>query len=367
MTKAPLDNVVKREKYQADARTLPHRIPFMLRDKRPTMRDVADEAGVSFKTVSRVINDEGGVSKDLTAQVDQAVKKLGYRPDHRARELRQVGSKAATIGFVLVDVANPFFSQLLRGIEEVASTRDCLVLAGSTDGSEEREHKLIDELVGRRVDGLIVVTSSSDTSTLESEIERGTPVVFVDIEPDLPNIDVVRSDHVEGAVLATKHLIDLGHTDVAYFGDDPAVYSAGLRLEGFLKAMTAAGLDVPTERILTGSHTEDAWHKLVLTHLRANPAPTAVFSAQNYVTIGTARALHDLGLRSTVAQVGFDEIELASMLQPGLTVVPQRPRELGRRAAELLFGRVDGSTSPGQRQILTSPIRPNGSGEIRPL
>jgi LacI family transcriptional regulator len=330
------------------------------------LRDVAAAAGVSIKTASRVVNGEPLVSPELVARVNEAVEALGYRPDQRARLLRSAGSRPVTIGFVLVDVANPFFSTILRGIEEVATHRDCLVLAGSTEGSAERQHQLVEAFVERRVDGLIVVDSSPDGGPIGSEIRRGTPVVFIDLEPGLEAVDLVRSDHYAGARSATEHLLGHGHTDIAYLGDDPRIFSARQRLAGFSDAVASAGIDVAPRRILTGSRTEDEWHEAALTYFGTRPRPTAVLSAQNYVTLGTVRALHDLGLHRSVAQVGFDDVELADVVDPGITVLPQRPRILGRRAAEILFARIGGDRGPARREIIRSPLIVRGSGEIRP-
>lgn len=334
--------------------------------RRPTMRDVALSAGVSFKTVSRVVNEEGGVSPDLAKRVADAIVQLGYRPDGRARHLRQGGTTTGAIGFILVDVANPFFSSILRGIEEVARGHDTLVLAGSTDGLVAREDQLVEAFISRRVDGLIVVPSGSGVGALRTEIERGTPVVFLDLEPNDLAVDLVRSDHRGGALTATRHLLAHGHTDVAFIGDDPTIFSAGHRLDGFLAAMAEAGITVPTHRIVTGRHSSETWRTIVADHLRRPTPPTAIFTAQNFITVGAAHALHDLGLHWTVAHIGFDDIELADIIQPGISVVPQRPRELGHLAAEQLFRRIDGDRSEPIRDIIDSPVIARGSGEIRP-
>lgn len=334
--------------------------------RRPTMRDVAERAGVSFKTVSRVVNGEAGVSPELTARVEQAVADLDYRPDHRARLLRSAGAGAGTIGFVLVDVANPFSGNLLRGIEEIATERNSLVLAGSSEGSPERVHQLIEAFVGRRVDGLIVVSSEAGSGPLRSELERGTPVVFLDLEPDVEGIDLVRSDHYRGAVIAVEHLIAHGHTDIAYFGDDPGIFSGGLRLEGYRDAMSAAGLTAPEDRIVTGTHSVEVWFDIVRSHLNTNGPPSAMFTAQNYVTLGAVQALHDADLQHRVALVGFDEVELGAVVDPAITVIPQHPRQLGRRAAEVLFDRIGGRNGPPIRDVLSFPLVPRGSGEVAP-
>ncbi len=338
----------------------------MTTERRPTLRDVADRAGVSFKSVSRVVNRERGVSAELRARVEAAIDELGYRPDHRARLLRRGGVKASTIGFVLVDVANPFFSSLLRGIEEEATTRDCLVLAGSTGGSASREHQLIEAFVGRRVDGLIVVTSETESGPLQSELARGTPVVFLDLEPDEDNVDLVRSDHHAGSLTATRHLLDHGHTDIAYYGDDATIFSARLRRQGYLDAMTAAGLDPSPRRQTTASRTTEQWHEFIHDQLSSDEPPSAMFTAQNFVTLGAVQALHDLELQRSVALVGFDDVDLAAVVQPGITVVAQQPRELGRRAAAVLFDRIGGETGPPVREIVATSLIARGSGELPP-
>lgn len=335
-------------------------------NRRPTLRDVAGHAGVSFKTVSRVVNGEGGVSEDLASRVAEAVEALGYRPDDRARHLRQNGAHTGAIGFVMVDVANPFFSSILRGIEEVARVRDCLVLAGSTDGDIERQDQLIEAFVDRRVDGLIVVPSGESLGSLKREIERGTPVVFLDLEPTGVVADLVRSDHFGGAVAATEHLIAHGHRDIAFFGDHPSVFSAGQRLAGFTAAMEHAGLQIGEHRVLTGHLYPAAWRAAIREQLERFPLPSAIFTAQNFVTVGGVEALNDLGLRTQIAQIGFDDLELADVVEPGISVVPQRPWELGRRAAELLFRRLDGEAGAPIRDVLADAIVARGSGEIPP-
>jgi len=330
------------------------------------MRDVADRAGVSFKTVSRVVNGEAGVSVDLAQRVQAAVAELGYELDHRAQGLRRASSRSSTIGFVLVDVANQFFGSLLRGIDEVASARGSLVLSGSTDRDPEREHQLIRAFVGRRVDGLIVVYSGSEVERLETDTARGMPVVFLDLEPDNTTADLVRSDHYGGAKMATRHLLEGGHTDIAYFGDDSTISSATLRRRGFLDAMHEAGINVPQGRIVEGSRRHDQWRAIATEQLGSASPPTAVFSAQNIITVGTVLALHELNLQHCIAQVGFDDVDLARVVEPGITVVPQDPLYLGRRAAERLFDRIDGDRGPQAKEIVASDLIIRGSGEIRP-
>jgi LacI family transcriptional regulator len=334
--------------------------------RRPTLHDVALEAGVSFKTVSRVVNGEKNVSAELAQRVEAAIATLGYRPDARARHLRQHATSSGAIGFVLVDVANPFFSAILRGIEDVARRMNCLVLSGSSDGDPERQNQLVREFIARRVDGLIVVPVADDSGTLDHEIERGTAVVFIDLEPSRLNADVVRSDHIGGAQTATQHLLDIGHRDIAFFGDASEVFSASQRLAGFQSTMHQVGLDVPDHRVITGHYGPAEWYDFAVDYLAGPSLPTAIFSAQNFVTVGVTQALHKLGLQHTIAQVGFDDVELAAAIVPGITVVPQNPSDLGRRAAETLFERIEDASRPLVHDIVPSALMCRGSGEIPP-
>lgn len=330
------------------------------------MRDVAELAGVSFKTVSRVVNDEGGVRDELVSRVNAAVVELDYRPDERARRLRSGATTTGTIGFALADVANPFFSSVMRGIEDVTRAHGVLMLAASTDGDQEREDQVVQAFVARRVDGLIVVSSGSAAGPLAAELDRGTPIVFLDLEPERLRGDLVRSDHHGGAMRATEHLIAHGHRDIAFFGDDLGIFSARLRLEGYREAMAAAGLTVDEDRIVTGSHDIDSWRHITIDYLRRPDPPTALFTAQNLVSLGAVGALHELGLEERIAMVGFDDIALADAIRPAVSTVPQNPRELGRIAAVQLLQRIGGSAAPTARHVMTADVVARGSGEIRP-
>jgi LacI family transcriptional regulator len=334
--------------------------------RRPTVHDVAHRANVSFKTVSRVVNREVGVSPTLIARVEVAIAELGYRPDDRARRLRTSQSRTGVIGFILVDVSNPFFSSILRGIEEIARKHDYLVLSGSTDGDPARQDQLIAAFVARRVDGMIVVPAGDQLGPLETELKRGTPTVLVDLDVATAKVDLLRSDHEGGARTATEHLLRHGHRDIAFFGSPTRIFSAQLRQNGFRSAMHAAGLVVPDHRVVTGYHSPEEWHAIIADYLVETPRPTAIVTAQNFISLGALYALHQLGLHNVIAQVGFDDLELGPLVSPGLTVVPQSPLLIGRRSAELLFRRLDGLAEGPIQEVLKSELIERGSGEIRP-
>jgi LacI family transcriptional regulator len=336
--------------------------------RRPTMRDVAIAAGVSVKTVSRVVNNEDAVRPEVALRVRHAIDALGYEPDHRAQNLRRGGRRTSTIGFVLVDVANPFFSAIYRGLEDVAWDAGYVVLAGSSDGATDRGQAILRTLISRRVDGLVVVPSGEDHVVIAAEMARGTPVVLLDLEAgDLSDVDVVRSDHRGGARVAIEHLLRHDHRDIAFLGDDDTIFSAAQRKRGFLDAMGAAGLTARDEWMIVGpagpARASAAVHSLMAV---PGGRPTALFSAQNFITLGAVQALHDLALQHEIALVGFDDVDLAAAVDPALTVIPQQPTELGRMAGELLLERLGGHAGPARRRIVESQLITRGSGEIRP-
>ena len=328
------------------------------------MRDVAREAGVSLKTVSRVVNEEPGVTAALTDRVSAAVHRLGYQPDDRARFLRRTETSSKSLGYVQMDVANPFFSSIFRGLEDVARAEGHLVLAGSSDGDPEREEALVKAFIARRVDGLILVSCHPDLGFLTAEIQLGTPVVFVDHRPAANLGDVIHTDHHGGAVAATRHLLDHGHRDIAFLGDSTAFFSAAERRRGFCDVMANAGLDTPwLHSGLTGPPEAEARTVALLAGERQ---PTALFTAQNFVTIGAVRALHRLGLQHDVALVGFDDVEFSELVEPRISVVRQEPRTLGRLAGERIYARLAGDRAPAASTILPASVLARGSGEIRP-
>jgi LacI family transcriptional regulator len=333
--------------------------------RRPTMKEVAAVAGVSLSTVSRVVNGEE-VRADLTARVQDAVEMLGYRRDHTASTLRRADRMSATIGLIIDDVGNPFFSVIHRGVEEVAREHGVLVFVGSSDEDPVREHELADAFGARGVDGLILVPSGTDQSYLQRERRAGTGIVFVDRPPRLFDADAVLSDNAAGARLAVAHLVAAGHRRIAFLGDRPEIYTAAERLRGYREAIAAAGLPYD-ERIVMGEILSTTGGYAAARELWSAPEPpTALFSSQNLITIGAVRALAELGLHGRVALVGFDDVPLSDAVRPGLTVVAQDPAALGRTAAERLFARLDGETSPAREVVLPVSLIERGSGEIAP-
>ena len=329
------------------------------------MRDVAALAGVSFKTVSRVVNEEPGVSPELVRRVRDAVTMLGYRHNMAARSLRRADRRTAAIGLLLEDVANPFSSALHRAIEDVARERDLLVFAGSSDEDPVRERDLLDALVSRRVDGLIAAPVTDGADNLHAAHRLGKPVVFVD-RPGPGECDCVLTDNREAARAAVEHLIGHGHRRVAFLGDLPSIFTAATRHAGYLEALAAAGLPADPALVRHGVHGIAAAERVTRDLLSSPQPPTALFTGQNLITIGAIRGLQRLGLHHRVALVGFDDIDLADLLDPGVTVMAQDPARMGRLAATILLERLDGRRGPARSHLVPARLIPRGSGEIAP-
>ena len=335
---------------------------------RATLRDVAAMAGVSMKTVSRVVNGENGVTPQKVDAVRQAVSRLDYRPNVSASALRRSSGRTAAIGTVLEDLANPFSSALLRAVEDVANERRVLILAGSVDEDQQRERALVRAFTERRVDGLIVAPVGEDQGYLRAEMEAGTPLVFVDRQPQGLLADCVLSDNEAGARQAVHQLADVGHRRIAYLGDLALIPTAEQRFAGYQRACLERGLPLDPAHIVHDLHTVDdaARATTALLRGRSDAAPTALFASQNLVTIGAITALQDLGLENSVALIGFDDFPLADLLKPRVSVIAQNPAEMGRVAAELLFQRLDGDRGRPQRILLPTTTVLRGSGEISP-
>ncbi|MBU3062641.1 LacI family transcriptional regulator [Nocardia sp. NEAU-G5] len=331
-----------------------------------TMREVAALAGVSIKTVSRVVRGEPGVSPELAARVTDAAAMLDYRHNLAASTLRGHGQKTAAIGLVLMDVANPFASALHRAVEDFAHGRGTLVFAVSSDENPGRQREVLDALLSRRVDGLIVMPVGTDHGMLIHEQRRGTPVVFVDRLPAAAEIDSVTVDNRAGARRAIEHLAAQGHRRIAYLGDLHTIWTAAQRYAGYVEGLACTGIALDPTLICADLHNPDAAEAAVDALLSRPDRPTALFSAQNLVTVGVLRALQKRGLHRDIALVSFDDLPLAELLTPALTAVTQDPAVIGRTAAELLFARLDGDQSPPRRRVVPTRLLVRGSGEIPP-
>jgi LacI family transcriptional regulator len=324
------------------------------------MVDVAHTAGVSLKTVSRVINSEPGVRSATIKKVLDAAAALRYERNDLAASLRH-GARSFTLGLIIEDLANPFYSAVAQAVEESARERSSLLITASAWEDQSRERELVTALLRRRVDALLVVPAGADHRYIQ-DAGFDTKTVFLDRPPAKTKADTVLVDNAVGARRAVDHLLAGGHNRIAFLGDDLRLYTARERLAGYRRAFKTAGVPIPPELVLVGKSTSsDA--ELATSQLLGLPRkqrPTAIFTGNNRCTIGALHALNSK--RKRIALVGFDDFELADLLE--VTVVRTNPYRIGQLAAELAFSRIDGDNRRPQRVIVPTELIPRGSGEI---
>ena len=325
------------------------------------MNDLAMAAGVSLKTVSRVINGEPGVTEVTMKKVETAIESLGYARNDLAASLRS-GLRSNTVGLVIEDVANPFYALVAQAVEDTAREHECLLITTSAREDPARERELVTALLRRRVDALLIVPAGPDHRYIARAGFVGH-TVFLDRPPVRTDADMVLIDNALGAKRATAHLLGHGHRRVAIVGDTRELHTAGERLDGYMRTLAGAGLEHKDELISMGHSTSESARAAVgrLMALPPDRRPTAIFAANNRCTIGAMHALQ--GRRVKVALVGFDDFELADLL--GVTVVRTDPYRLGQVAAEIAFGRIDGDEQAPQQVVLPVDLVARGSGEIR--
>jgi LacI family transcriptional regulator len=305
-----------------------------------TMRDVAAHAGVSAKTVSRVVNNDRYVSTDVRERVERAIAELRYVPNMLAVSFRT--GRDAAIGVAVPGVADPFFAGIIDAVEREASRRGAAVIVTSVGWEPTHEQRSIEAVLHRRVSGMIICPVGPDMSFLRPWQTR-TPLVFVDRVPGRLVADAVVQDDIGGGRELTAHLISHGHRRIAFLGDD--VVTGKLRLEGCRQAVTAAGLS-PGERLVHLGEVDATTVTVALRRILAEPdPPTAVFSSNARCTVSVLSALQTLRRRD-VAVAGFGDFPTAAVLKPPVTVIHQDGDAMGRFAAERLFTRLD---HPGRK------------------
>lgn len=299
-----------------------------------TMQDVADLAGVSAKTVSRVFNDDAHISVDTRRKVEIALKELDYVPNMLARTFRE--GKTSVAAIAVPDIADPFFGALVRAIDEVAQSHSHALVTTSLGRNSEREQPIIEALLRRQIDGLVVAPISADHSYLKKWQSR-LPIVFIDREPVNVAADLFIEDDRGGATVAVLHLTERGHRLVAFIGDSVAVDTTKRRLEGYRAALEQSGIPF-REDLVVLTEPEDAVP--AIRGLLGSPgAPTALFSSNSRTSVEIFPALQSLG-RNDIALVSFGDFPMAAALQPSVTVIDQDPDRLGRAAAGRLFARL---------------------------
>jgi LacI family transcriptional regulator len=326
--------------------------------KQVRLKDVAEVAGTSTKTASRVINGDARVASATRARVEAAVQDLGYQVDLLARSLRR--GVDDTVGVVVPTIGDPFFASALEQVERFSTERDINVLVASNSNDPAVEREIVEGLLARRVGGLLITPNFADYSFLANS---STPYVFMDRHPRGLTTGAVRVDDRGQSELIVNHLAAHGHQRIALVSDDVSIPTSNLRRMGYLAAMAALELPIDPDLQALGCSdfalAEEATHRLLDL---PNP-PTAIFSSRSETSIGVVRALH-VRNRTDIAFVSFGDFSLADILVPGVTVLDHDPAALARLSMDLLADRMDGKVDDGVDHLIPMRLIPRGSGEI---
>ena len=321
-----------------------------------TIRDVAALAGVSPATVSRVFNDDHRVAGELRDRVVDAAGRLGYRPNGQARSLRTQATKV--LGLIISDIQNPFFTALVRGVEDAASRRDYSVVLANGDEGLAKERRYLEVTAAERMAGVILSPASTSHTQVDLLVDRGIPVVVIDRRIRSAEVDSVTVNNQKAAREAVDHLIAAGARRIGVIAGPTDISSAADRLAGYRTATRLAGLPADPDLVVRGDFRIDGGQLAARELLALHPRPDGLFVTNNLMMVGALRALAEADLRTPedILVAGFDEMSWAG-LAPPLTLIEQPTYEIGRQAAELLLRRVAGEDFPVRRVVLPATLR----------
>jgi DNA-binding LacI/PurR family transcriptional regulator len=323
-----------------------------------TLHDVARKADVSISTVSRVVNGAPNVDPGLRARVERAVRELDYRPSRVARRLRQKDGKRKLIGLLVPDIQNPFYVDVVLGVEDVVYANDYAVIMCNFGQDERKKRLYLEIMASEAVDGLIAAPFNEEDGEVRDLIEQGLPVVCVDRGLTGQDVDVVTVNNYEGAYEAVRLLTELGHRKVGFIGGLRSIPTSRERHRGYLTALSDAGVDPAPGHVRFRDSKLASGRQLAEEMLSLPDRPTALFTGNNLITLGALEAIHASGLRipADVAVVGFDDMLWADSLNPPLTAVSQPGYEIGRRATEMLFRRIAEPKAPAVQLVLKTTL-----------
>ena len=326
-----------------------------------TMRDVAERADVSIATVSHVINETRPVSVELKARVLEAMQVLGYQPNLVARGLRR--GETHTIGLIASDIADPFFAEMARCIEDAGFEQGYSVILCNSDRRRDKELFYAKLLAEKQVDGVLFGTVGTSTESIRFLQRAKIPVVVIDRAVSDVQVDMVLVDNIQGGALATQHLIELGHRRIGHITGNTEVAPFAERLEGYRQALGKAGLPWDDDLVVPGSARLDGGGQAAHDLLALPDPPTAIFGCIDLLTLGVIREAASLkiDIPNQLSVIGFDDIALASMLTPPLTTVAQPKQEMGRLATEMLLERIRDPGRMARRQVLDVALKVRGS------
>src|SRR5271157_5151631 len=322
----------------------------------PTVHDVAKRARVAPITVSRVINNSGYISDATRERVETAIQEIGYVPNTLARGLRS--KRTNTLGLIVTDITNPYFTLMARGVEDVAGDSNYMVIYCNTDESETKEEKYANILAQRQVDGVLLVPAGGNSKTIKFFDANGISVVVLDRRVSGVEKDFVCSDSENGANLLVKLLIKLGHEQIGIITGPKNVSTSADRVAGYRRALKESGLS-KNELVYYGEYNYQTGYELTKQAMMKSTKPTAIFGSNNFISIGIIKALHDLDIKvpEDVSVVSFDDLPESMLVTPFLTAATQPAYEMGQLATNLLLKRISGELSNDyQEHILNTEI-----------
>jgi LacI family transcriptional regulator len=315
---------------------------------RPTLAQVAELAGVSLKTASRAMNGEYGVAPATAERVLEAARSLGFRPNLLARSLAS-GRPSAAVGLVIPNVADPFFAELVGGVERTLAPRDLQLVTASHHDDGVAQRKIVRALVDRRVDALLLVPAPGEVSYLRVDIDHGLVVVSLDRPVVGVDVDTVIVDNRSATTEAVRELIDAGHRRIALLADNPSLWTMQERALGYRLALAEAGIAEDTALVHLDCPTPEAAQKAIAALLASDDPPTAVFAAHNATGRELVRAARAAAV--DLPLVVFDEMSDSDLLVVPPQVLRSNPERLGTTAAEMVLERLDGLTAPSRLVI----------------
>ena len=319
------------------------------------MKDVAELARVSVSTVSHVLNGTRKVSEETRGGVLAAVEELGYRPNLLAKGLKT--RRTFTIGLLISDIQNSFFTSVVRGVEDVALSRGYHLFLCNTDEDPGREDEYITELAKKRVDGLMVAPSARRESHVERLRDEGVPFVFVDRDVEGVDADIVSVDNRAGMRLIAEHLVGLGHRRIGMISGPLDKASGYERHLGLRDGLADLGVELENSLVCFGDFRTASGREGARELLSLPSPPTALVTANNQMTLGALLAISEMGLSvpGDISVVGFDDPEWAPLTDPPLTTLAQPTYEMGVRAAKLLLDRIEAGPGAENRKVLLEP------------
>lgn len=322
------------------------------------LNEVAEKAGVSIATVSRVMNNNPKVNLETRLKVQQVIKELKYQPNRVAKRLRNKNASSNLLGVVIPDIQNPFYVEVFRGIEDVAYENKYALIMCNFSQDEKKEKLYLDILQSESIDGMIVAPTNEHDQKVIELVKKGLPIVCVDRGLIGVDVDVVLVENRNGAFAAVDHLAKSGYQRIAYISGLPQIPSSRQREQGYLEALAANNLPLDRDLIKYGDSRHESGVKLCEALLNLPNPPDAIFTGNNLITLGALETIHKrrLHIPKDVAIIGFDDMYWSISLNPPLTAVRQPAYEIGKRAAEQLIMRIHDPTRPTVSMILKTEL-----------